>query len=86
MSTEGPSIDARNVQHADDTDVDSTNEPEAPPTHGAPTETSRQADELPDVATIPPNDSQPGNDAGELTNGDLSFSIVLLGPGLTRNP
>ena len=67
MSTEGPSIDARDVQHADDTDVDSTNEPEAPPTHGAPTETSRQADELPDVATIQPNDRQPGNDAGELT-------------------
>ena len=70
MSTEGPTINARDVQHADDTDLDSVNEPEAPPTHGAPTATSRQADELPDVANIPPNDRndrQRGNDAETLT-------------------
>ena len=67
MSTEGPSIDARDVQHADDTDVDSTNEPEAPPTQGALTAPLRLADEQPSEAMTPPNDRQPGNDAGDLT-------------------
>ena len=77
MSTEHPSIDTRNVQHADDTDVVSVIEPETHPTHGAPMAASRQADELPDVANIPPNDRQPGNDAGDLTSnlsGDVHTS------------
>ena len=74
MSTEGPTIYACDV-HADDTDVDSNIEPEAPPTQGAPTAASRLAGEQPDAANIPPNDRQPGNDAGEQIS-DNNSTIV----------
>ena len=71
MPTECPSISAHDVQHADNTDVVGTIEPEAPPTHGAPTAASRQADELLGVANLQPNDRQRGNDAETLTELDI---------------
>ena len=67
MPTECPSTTAHDVQHADNTDVVGTIEPEAPPTHGAPTAASQQADELLGVAILQPNDRQRGNDAETLT-------------------